>query len=101
MYAIVATGGKQYKVEAGKYFLAEKVDAKVGEKVELDCLLVCDDKGKVEVGSPLTGKKAVCEVLEQGKEKKVIAFRYHAKKNVRRRQGHRQPYSKLKVVSIG
>ena len=79
----------------------KQVYAKVGETVELDCLLVCDDKGKVEVGSPLTGKKAVCEVLEQGKEKKVIAFRYHAKKNVRRRQGHRQPYSKLKVVSIG
>lgn len=100
MYAIVLTGGKQYKVETGKYFLAEKVDAKVGEKVELDCLLVSDN-GKVEVGNPLTGKKAVCEVLEQGKEKKVVAFRYHAKKNVRRRQGHRQPYSKLKVISIG
>ena len=101
MYAIVLTGGKQYKVEAGKYFKAEKIDAEVGSKVELDCLLVSDDKGKVKVGNPTTGAKAVCEVLEHGKEDKVVAFRYHAKKNVRTRQGHRQPYSKLKVISIG
>ncbi len=101
MYAIVSTGGKQYKVEPEKYFLAEKVDAEVGAKIELDCLLVADDNGKVTVGTPLTGKKAVCEVLEHGKAAKVIAFRYKAKKNERKRQGHRQPYSKLKVVSIG
>ena len=101
MYAIVLTGGKQYKVEAGRYFKAEKVDAEVGATVELDCLLVCDDKGKVKIGKPTTGAKAVCEVLEHGKEDKVIALRYKAKKNERKRQGHRQPYSKLKVISIG
>lgn len=101
MFAIVITGGKQYKVEAGRYFKAEKVDAQVGEKVELDCLLISDENGNVEVGNPTTGKKAVCEVLEHGKEDKVIAFRYKAKKNERKRQGHRQPYSKLKVISIG
>ena len=101
MYAIVLTGGKQYKVEAGRYFKAEKVDAEVGAKVELDCLLVSDDNGNVTVGNPTTGAKAVCEVLEHGKEDKVIAFRYKAKKNERKRQGHRQPYSKLKVISIG
>lgn len=101
MYAIVLTGGKQYKVEAGRYFKAEKVDAEVGSKVELDCLLISDENGNVEVGNPTTGKKAVCEVLEHGKEDKVIAFRYKAKKNERKRQGHRQPYSKLKVISIG
>jgi large subunit ribosomal protein L21 len=101
MYAIVLTGGKQYKVEAGKYFKAEKVDAQVGQTVELDCLLVNND-GKVTIGNPtVAGVKAVCEVLEHGKEDKVIALRYKAKKNERKRQGHRQPYSKLKVVSIG
>lgn len=101
MFAIVLTGGKQYKVEPNRYFKAEKVDAQVGDKIELDCLLVSDDKGNVKVGNPTTGVKAVCEVLEHGKEDKVIAFRYKAKKNIRKRQGHRQPYSKLKVVSIG
>lgn len=101
MYAIVKVGGKQYKVEAGKYFLTEKIDANVGDKVELDCLLTSDDKGKVVVGAPLAKAKAVCEVLEHGKEAKVVALRYHAKKNVRKRQGHRQPWTKLKVVSIG
>lgn len=100
MYAIALTGGKQYKVEPGKYFKAEKVDAAVGETVELDCLLV-EDNGKVTIGNPTTGKKVVCEVLEHGKEDKVIALRYKPKKNVRKRQGHRQPYSKLKVISIG
>ena len=92
MYAIVLTGGKQYKVEAGRYFKAEKVNAEVGSTIELDCLLVSDDKGNVTVGNPTTGAKA---------EDKVIAFRYKAKKNERKRQGHRQPYSKLKVISIG
>ena len=101
MYAIAITGGKQYKVEPGKYFLAEKVAANPGEKIELDTLLVSDDNGKVKVGTPYTGAKVVCEVVEHGKEAKVVALRYKAKKNVRKRQGHRQPYSKLKVVSIG
>ena len=68
MYAIVEVGGKQYKVEPNTYFKTEKIDANVGDKVELPCLLV---------------------------------YKYKAKKNVRKKQGHRQPYTKLKVVSIG
>ena len=102
MYAIVSTGGKQYKVEPGRYFKAEKLDANVGDTVELDCLLVSDDKGKVTTGAPyVKGVKAKAEVLEHGKEDKVVVFKYKAKKNERKRQGHRQPYTKLKVVSIG
>ncbi len=102
MYAIVSTGGKQYKVEPGKYFKAEKVNANVGDTVELDCLLVCDDNGKITTGTPVvSGVKAKAEVLEQGKEDKIVVFKYKAKKNERKRQGHRQPYTKLKVVSIG
>ena len=102
MYAIVLTGGKQYKVEAGRYFKAEKVDANVGDVIELDCLLVCDDKGVIKTGNPyVEGVKAKAEVLEHGKDSKVVVFKYKAKKNERKRQGHRQPYSKLKVVSIG
>jgi len=102
MYAIINAGGKQYKVETGKYFKTEKIDANVGETVSYDCLLVEDDKGKVTTGAPVvSGVKVVCEVLEHGKEDKVVVFKYKAKKNVRKTQGHRQPYTKLKVVSIG
>ena len=99
MYAIVEVGGKQYKVEPNTYFKAEKIDANVGDKVELPCLLVADGD-KVEIAKADKKAKAVCEVLEFGKEKKVVVYKYKAKKNVRRKQGHRQPYTKLKVVSI-
>ena len=100
MYAIVEVGGKQYKVEPNKYFKTEKLDANVGDKVELPCLLVADGD-KVEIATSAGKKaKAVCEVLELGKEKKVVVYKYKAKKNVRKKQGHRQPYTKLKVVSI-
>ena len=76
MYAIVSTGGKQYKVEPGKYFKAEKVNANVGDTVELDCLLVCDDNGKITTGTPVvSGVKAKAEVLEQGKEDKIVVFK--------------------------
>lgn len=102
MYAIVSTGGKQYKVEAGKFFKTEKVNANVGDTIELDCLLVCDDKGVIKTGTPFVkGVKAKAEVLEHGKDIKIVVFKYKAKKNERKRQGHRQPYSKLKIVSIG
>lgn len=100
MYAIVEVGGKQYKVEPNTFFKAEKIDANVGDKVELPCLLVADGD-KVEIAKA-DGKKAkaVCEVLEFGKERKVVVYKYKAKKNVRRKQGHRQPFTKLKVLSI-
>jgi len=102
MYAIVEAGGKQHKVEVGKYFKVEKMDANVGDVVELKCLFVSDDNGKCQVGNPYV-KGVVCkaEVLEQGKEDKIVVFKYKAKKNERTKQGHRQPYTKLKVVSIG
>lgn len=102
MYAIINAGGKQYKVETGKYFKAEKVNANVGDTIEFDCLLVCDDNGVIKTGAPyVKGVKAKAEVLEHGKDDKLVIFKYKAKKNVHHRQGHRQPYSKLKIVSIG
>lgn len=100
MYAIVEVGGKQYKVEPNKFFKTEKIEANVGDKVNLPCLLVADgDKVEIAAGS---AKKsvAVCEVLEFGKEKKVVVYKYKPKKNERKKQGHRQPYTKLKVLSI-
>ena len=102
MYAIIRAGGKQEKVETGRYFKTEKIDANVGDTVEFDCLLVCDDNGVITTGSPIVaGVKAKAEVLEHGKDSKVVVYKYKAKKNVRKLQGHRQPYTKLKIVSIG
>lgn len=102
MYAIVCTGGKQYKAEPGRFFKAEKVNANVGDVIDLDCMLVCDDNGKITTGSPIVkGVKAKVQVLENGKDSKIVVFKYKAKKNERKTQGHRQPYSKLKVISIG
>ena len=101
MYAIVETGGKQHRVEAGKYFKAEKVDAEVGSTLNLKCIMFAGDDGKVVTGKDAEKIKVVAEVLEHGKDEKILVFRYKAKKNEAKRQGHRQPYSKLKVVSIG
>ena len=101
MYAIIETGGKQNKAEVGRFFKAEKVNAEVGSKVELKCLLFVDDQGNVKAGAEAGKVKVVAEVLENGKEDKVLVFKYKAKKNERTKQGHRQPYTKLKVVSIG
>lgn len=101
MYAIIQTGGKQYKVEAGDELLVEKLDAEVNAEVEFDVLLVADDAG-VKIGTPvLDGVKAKAKVVEHGKGKKVIAFKYKPKKNIRTKRGHRQPYTKVEILSIG
>lgn len=101
MYAIVEAGGKQHKVEVGKFVKTEKVDAAVGEKLNLKCIMSVDDNGKVLTGKDAEKVKVEAEVLEHGKDEKILVFRYKAKKNEAKRQGHRQPYSKLKIVSIG
>lgn len=100
MYAIVTTGGKQYKVCENDVINVEKLDAKVGDKVNLDVLMLVDGD-KVTNGNPLVkGAEVVAEVLEQGKEEKVVVFKYKAKKNYRRKQGHRQPFTALKIISV-
>lgn len=101
MYAIIQTGGKQYKVEAGDEILVEKLDAELNAEVEFDVLLVADDAG-VKIGTPvLDGVKAKAKVVEHGKGKKVIVFKYKPKKNIRTKRGHRQPYTKVEILSIG
>lgn len=101
MYAIIQTGGKQYKVEAGDEVLVEKLNAEVDAEVEFDVLLVSDDAG-IKVGTPvLDGIKAKAKVLEHGKGDKVIVFKYKAKKNIRTKRGHRQPYTKVQILTIG
>ncbi len=101
MYAVVETGGKQLKVEVGSSIFVEKLDANVGDKVVLDkVVLVGDDTTKI--GTPyVEGATVECEVEKQGKNKKIIVFKYKPKKgSTRRKQGHRQPFTKLAVKAI-
>ncbi len=100
MYAIIKTGGKQYCVEEGKKISVEKLDAEVGAEVVFDqVLLVADDE--LQVGQPtVAGAKVTAKVLEQGKGAKIRIFKYKAKSNYRRRQGHRQPFTKVEVTKI-
>ena len=99
MYAIVENGGKQYKAEVGSVIRFEKLSANVGDKVEFSVLMVSDDKG-IKVAEEAQGFKVVGEVLEQGKNKKVVVYKYKAKKNERKKQGHRQPFTAVKILEI-
>lgn len=99
MYAIVDNGGKQYKAEIGSVIRFEKLCANVGDKVEFEVLMVSDENG-IKVADEAKGFKAVGEVLEQGKNKKVVVYKYKAKKNERKKQGHRQPFTAVKILEI-
>ena len=101
MYAIVKTGGKQYKAEVGKFIDVEKLDAEVGDEVSFDALMVVDGN-KSQIGAPvLEGVKVTGKVLAQDKARKILVFKYKAKKDYRRRQGHRHPYTRVEITSIG
>ena len=101
MYAIIKTGGKQYRVQKGDEFKVEKLDAKVGDKVVFD-EVVAVGGDKLIVGNPLVSGYVVnAEVLEQGKGDKVVIFKYKAKKDYRRKNGHRQPFTLVKITDIG
>ena len=99
MYAIVENGSKQYKAEVGSVIKFEKLSANVGDKVELNVLMVSDENG-IKVGEDAKAFKVVGEVLEQGKDRKVVVFKYKAKKNERKKQGHRQPFTAVKILEI-
>ena len=101
MYAIIATGGKQYRVSEGDKIYIEKIDAEVGSTVSFDVLLV-ENNGDVKVGTPVVeGVKVEGKVVGQVRGDKIIVFKYKAKKNYRRKQGHRQPYTKVEITKIG
>jgi large subunit ribosomal protein L21 len=101
MYAIVKTGGKQFRAEKGGTLIVEKLDGEPGTKIELDEVLMVSDGDKLKLGSPFVkGAKVKVEILRQGKGAKINAFNYKAKKNVRKRWGHRQPETHLKVTDI-
>lgn len=100
MYAIIKTGGKQYCVEEGKVITIEKLDVEAGAEVAFDeVLLVSGDS--VKIGQPtVAGAKVTGKALEQGKGAKIRIFKYKAKSNYRRRQGHRQPFTKVQIEKI-
>ncbi len=99
MYAIVENGSKQYKAEVGSIIKFEKLSANVGDKVELNVLMVSDESG-IKVAEEAKAFKVVGEVLEQGKDKKITVYKYKAKKNERKKQGHRQPFTAVKILEI-
>ncbi|MCY6484286.1 50S ribosomal protein L21 [Clostridium aestuarii] len=101
MYAVVKTGGKQYRVQEGDILFVEKLEAEVDSTVELNEVLVVNKDGNLVVGTPVVeGAKVVAKVLKQGKAKKVIVFKYKAKKDSKKKKGHRQPYTRLQIEKI-
>lgn len=101
MYAVIATGGKQYRVSEGDKIRVEKLNAEAGAAVTLDNVLVIGGEGETLVGAPyIEGAAVAAEVVENGKADKVIIFKYKAKKDYRKKQGHRQPYTELVIKSI-
>jgi len=100
--AVIKTGGKQYKVSPGQQLKIEKITGKAGDKVSFEALLIADDTGKAfDLGTPKAAKKVEAEIVEQGRARKVTVIKYKRKTRYRRKQGHRQPYTKVKILSVG
>ena len=101
MYAIVDSGGKQYKVKEGEVLKVEKLAGDVGDSVSFDRILMFSDGDNVNIGTPLLEDVAVSgHIVEQGKAKKIIVFKYKRRKRYRRKRGHRQQFTAVKVDSI-
>ena len=101
MYAIIESCGKQYKVAEGDTIFFEKLDAEEGKQITFDNIIIVSEEGKVQIGNPyVKGVKVEGKVISHGKAKKIIVFKMKAKKNYRRKQGHRQPYTKVEITSI-
>ncbi|UUZ84408.1 50S ribosomal protein L21 [Paenibacillus sp. P26] len=101
MYAIIETGGKQYKVQEGDVVYIEKLNAGEGESVTFDRVLAVSKESGLVVGAPVVSGASVSgKVEKQGKGEKIIVYKYKAKKNYRRKQGHRQPYTKVVIEKI-
>jgi large subunit ribosomal protein L21 len=101
MYAIVETGGKQYKVQEGDFLRIEKVDGEVGTTLELDQVLCIGGGEDVAIGRPFVdGAKVKCEILAQDRARKILVFKKKRRKGFQKMQGHRQPYTALRVAAI-
>lgn len=102
MYAIVETGGKQYRVTEGDVITVERLKAEAGEEVAFDKVLVLGEGGEISVGTPYVEAAQVFgKVVEHGKGEKVIIFKYKSKKDYRKKQGHRQPYTMIEITGVG
>ncbi len=101
MYAIIATGGKQYRVKEGDEIIIEKLNVADGEAVVFDQVLAAGEGADIKVGTPyIEGAKVEAKAVESGKGPKVIIFKYKNKKDYRNKKGHRQPFTKVKIESI-
>ncbi|WP_297198909.1 50S ribosomal protein L21 [uncultured Flavonifractor sp.] len=101
MHAIIETGGKQYKVTEGDTLFIEKLPNEAGDNVTFDKVLAVIDGDKITVGTPVVeGAKVDASVVKNGKGKKILVFKYKPKKGYRKRQGHRQPYTKVTIGAI-
>ena len=101
MYAVVESGGKQYRVQEGEILRVEKIPGDIGNSVTFDKVLMFSDGAKVNIGSPILEGVAVNgHIVEQGKTKKIIVFKYKKRKRYRRKQGHRQQYTAIQIDSI-
>lgn len=101
MYAIIETGGKQYRVKEGDILRIEKLAFEPGETLEFDSVLLVRDGDEIRIGNPiLTGARVSAKVLAQGKGRKILVFKYKPKKNYRKRYGHRQPYTEIQIEKI-
>ncbi len=101
MYAVIKTGGKQYKVEEGTVLQVEKLEQNEGDKIEFNDVLMYSDGETVSLGSPLVENvKVNAEIIKQAKDKKVLVFKYKRRKGYRRMRGHRQNYTEIKIDSI-
>ena len=101
MYAVIKTGGKQYRVQQGYVIFVEKIDAQADEAVTFEEVLLVNDGETTKIGKPVVeGAKVEGKVLAQVKSKKIVVYKYKAKKNERKKQGHRQPYTKVEITAI-
>src|SRR3989344_726875 len=101
MFAIIETGGKQYKVAPGQKIKVEKLEAKDGESLVFDKVLMVADGESVKIGKPLVdGAKVEAKLVKQGRTKKVIVFKYHSKTRYRKKKGHRQDFTEVEVTAI-
>lgn len=101
MYAVIKTGGKQYCVQQGDVIFVEKLNAQADEAVTFDEVLLIGGEGEAKVGKPVVaGAKVQGKVISQVKSRKIVVYKYKAKKNERKKQGHRQPYTKVEITAI-
>jgi len=101
MYAVIATGGKQYRVSEGDVIFVEKLAGEVDDSLVFSEVLTVVQDGEVKVGAPFVeGAKVTGKVVKQGKDKKILVYKYKSKANYRRKQGHRQPYTKVSIEKI-